>query len=86
MTRNDSAVGAAGGGPALRLVSVRRRYGVALVAALLAVPVSVLGGWGLLRMLSATHRVADGISYHFGTAAIGVGFGVTVAAGVLGAR
>lgn len=85
MTRNDSAVGAAGGGPALRLVSVRRRYGVALVAALLAVPVSVLGGWGLLRMLSATHRVADGISYHFGTAAIGVGFGVTVAAGVLGA-
>lgn len=58
---------------------------LALVAALLAVPVSVLGGWGLLRMLSATHRVADGISFHFGTAAIGVGFGVTVAAGVLGA-
>jgi len=58
---------------------------LAVVAAVLAMPVAVLGGWGLLKMLGSSNRVAGDITYHFGPTAIGVGVGVTLIAGVAGA-
>ncbi|MBC6460570.1 ABC transporter permease [Actinomadura sp. HBU206391] len=58
---------------------------VALVAAVLAMPVAVLGGNALLEMLISTDQVADGVSYAFGPVAISMGFGITVGGSMIAA-
>ncbi|HVX45557.1 MAG TPA: FtsX-like permease family protein [Mycobacteriales bacterium] len=58
---------------------------VAVGAAALAIPVSVLSGWGLLKMLASTGRVSGGITYHFGESALVVGVGITVLASTIAA-
>jgi putative ABC transport system permease protein len=58
---------------------------LAVVAALVAVPVGAWGGSTLLALLKDTDQVRGGVDYAFGPAAIGMGFGITLVASVLAA-
>ncbi|MDL4774971.1 FtsX-like permease family protein [Actinomadura xylanilytica] len=53
--------------------------GLAVVAALLAVPAALLAGRGLLGMLHASGQVPDEIGYAFGPVALTMGLGITFA-------
>ncbi|MFC6887197.1 MULTISPECIES: FtsX-like permease family protein [Actinomadura] len=53
--------------------------GVAVVAALLAVPPAMLVGRGLLGLLHGTGQVPDGVGYAFGPVAPVMGLGITFA-------
>lgn len=58
---------------------------LAAAAAVLAVPVSIGTGWALVRALASAGVVDDGVAYHYGGYAVGVGVVVTVLAGTLAA-
>ncbi|TDD70580.1 FtsX-like permease family protein [Actinomadura rubrisoli] len=51
--------------------------GLAVVAALLAIPPAVLVGRGLLGMLHGTDQVPANVSYSFGPIAVAMGLGIT---------
>lgn len=63
---------------------------LAAIASILAIPISILAGQALMRLLTSAGLVATGTEYRFGVAALVMGVGVTVlasvAAGWLAAR
>ncbi|GAB3469143.1 FtsX-like permease family protein [Actinophytocola sediminis] len=59
---------------------------VAVVAALAAIPVAMLGGGLLLDVLKETGQAAGGTVHEFGSVAIGVGLGITFVAATIAAR
>lgn len=58
---------------------------VAVLAAALAIPPSIVTGGWLLSMLKGTGQVAVGVTHQFGPIAIGVGFGITLLAATIAA-
>jgi predicted lysophospholipase L1 biosynthesis ABC-type transport system permease subunit len=58
---------------------------LSVVAALVATPVAVLAGWGLLGLLKDTGQVADSVGYSFGPIAIVMGLGITFLAATIAA-
>ena len=50
---------------------------LAVVAALLAIPLSIGGGALLLSLLKGTDQVADGVGYSFGPIGLQIGIGIT---------
>ncbi len=53
---------------------------LAIAACVVAIPISILAGQGLMRMLVSANLLAAGIEYRFGIAALGTGTGVTLLA------
>lgn len=58
---------------------------ISVAAAILAIPLGVLGSWGLLQLLQSTDQVAESVGYHFGPMALGIGVTNTILAAVLAA-
>jgi putative ABC transport system permease protein len=69
----------------LRRMVAGESVAVALVAAAVAVPIALLLGRVLLGLLQDTGQVAESVGYVFGSAALGMGFGVTAAGSLFGA-
>jgi ABC-type antimicrobial peptide transport system permease subunit len=58
---------------------------VAVIAAVVAIPLAVLGGRRLLDMLISTDQVTADVTYAFGPIALGMGVGITVGGAVIAA-
>ncbi|MFI5911822.1 FtsX-like permease family protein [Dactylosporangium sp. NPDC051541] len=69
----------------LRRMVVAEAAAVALVAAALAVPVGLLLGRLLLRLMRNTGQVAAAVGFEFGAVALAAGFGVTLLGSVIAA-
>ena len=65
---------------------MRETWVLAVLAALLALPVGYGGGHLLLAMLQQTGQVAHHIHYRFGPAALGIGLGIGVAVSMVATR
>ena len=72
-------------GPQLRRMIVGEAVVVALVAAVVAVPVALILGRLLLSLMQDTGQVAAGVGYVFGPIALSVGFGVTLLGSIVAA-